>query len=128
MTNIWTAGGGRVAILAPGPDDLFCVTTLGGRRVVVQPIFEYEQALAVAQAFVAQAPVPVTLKVLCLSAREAKAMGYLPEGTLPAESPAQDAEDRQFAVSTLWRVVRESNDAKVRGDALGLLRELGEVR
>lgn len=80
MTNVyWAPGGGRVAAIAPGPDDLFVVTTIGGRRALFQPINEYDKSLSVAQAFVkAQAPVPVTVKVLCVTATEAKAMGFVP--------------------------------------------------
>lgn len=128
MTNVyWAPGGGRVATIAPGPDDLFVVTTIGGRRALFQPIFEYDQALAVAQAFVkAQAPVPVTVKVLCVTAAEAKAMGFVP-AVPEAPTPEEAAEAREVAVSTLWNVVRNCNEAKPRADALALLKQLGEL-
>lgn len=130
MTNVyWAPGGGRVATIAPGPDDLFVVTTIGGRRALFQPVNEYDRALSVAQAFVkAQAPMPITVKVLCVTATEAKAMGFVPDAAPEALSPEEEAEARQLAVITLWNVVRNGNDAKVRGDALHLLKELGEVK
>jgi hypothetical protein len=129
MTNVyWAPGGGRVATIAPGPDDLFVVTTIGGRRALFQPIFEYDQALAVAQAFVkAQAPVPVTVKVLCVTAAEAKAMGFVP-AVPEAPTSEEAAEAREVAVSTLWNVVRNGSDAKARNDAWRMLKELGEVK
>lgn len=129
MTNVyWAPGGGRVATIAPGPDDLFVVTTIGGRRALFQPIFEYDQALAVAQAFVkAQAPVPVTVKVLCVTATEAKAMGFVP-AVPEAPTPEEAAEAREVAVSTLWNVVRNGSDARARNDAWRMLKELGEVK
>ena len=129
MTNVyWAPGGGRVATIAPGPDDLFVVTTIGGRRALFQPIFEYDQALAVAQAFVkAQAPVPVTVKVLCVTAAEAKAMGFV-SAVPEAPTPEEAAEAREVAVSTLWNVVRNGSDARARNDAWRILKELGEVK
>lgn len=129
MTNVyWAPGGGRVATIAPGPDDLFVVTTIGGRRALFQPIFEYDQALAVAQAFVkAQAPVPVTVKVLCVTAAEAKAMGFMP-AVPEAPTPEEAAEAREVAASTLWNVVRNGSDARARNDAWRMLKELGEVK
>lgn len=129
MTNVyWAPGGGRVATIAPGPDDLFVVTTIGGRLALFQPIFEYDQALAVAQAFVkAQAPVPVTVKVLCVTAAEAKAMGFVP-AVPEAPTPDEAVEAREVAVSTLWNVVRNGSDARARNDAWRILKELGEVK
>lgn len=130
MTNVYFApGGGRVATIAPGPDDLFVVTTIAGRKVLLQPIHHYQRALEVAQAFVkAQAPTAVTVKVFALSGAEAQAMGFLPADLLQDQTPEQEAEDRQLVVSTLWNVVMQSNEAKPREDALRLLKNLGEVK
>lgn len=130
MTNVYFApGGGRVATIAPGPDDLFVVTTIAGRKVLLQPLHQYQRALEVAQAFVkAQAPTPVTVKVFALSAAEAQAMGFLPADLLQGQTPEQEAKDRQLVVSTLWNVVMKSNEAKPREDAMRRLRNLGEVK
>ena len=72
MTNIWTPNGNRVAALAPGPGDLFVVTTMFGKRVFVQPIGNYDRAVKIAEAFARQMTQerPFTIKVLPMSFSE----------------------------------------------------------
>lgn len=127
--NIWSPGGGRVAALAPGPGDLFVVTTINGEPAILQAVCDYEAALKVAEAFVrAQAPAPIVVKVLCLSGREALRMGFIPDDLFQRQTPEQDAEWRQLALTTLWNVVRTGTDTAARTEALELLRQLGEIR
>jgi hypothetical protein len=130
MTNIWTPNGNRVAALVPGPDDLFVVTTIGGRRVTVQPIDEYDKALKTAEAFARQTstPRPLSVKVLCLSLRELLAQ----VGTTPAEffagmTPEEDAELRRLAIDACMNALRKSNEASVRADAMEALTALGVI-
>lgn len=35
---IWTRNGNHVAALGPAPGDLFVLTTIGGKRVFVEPV------------------------------------------------------------------------------------------
>lgn len=126
--NIWMTGGGRVATLAPGPGDTLVVTTMFGRRVLVHPVGEYGKVLKLAEAFaVKMAPVPVTIKVLCLSLAEAQAMGFAPADMFNDMTPEQEAGMRQLVVATCTEAMRDSNDATVRADAYALLVSLGGI-
>lgn len=130
MTNIWTpgSGGGRVATMAPGPDDVFVVTTVGGRRALIHPVGLYEHALELAQAAaIRMAPVPMTIRVMAVTLSEAQAFGFVSDDLFEDQTPGQEAEMRQLVVSTLWTVVRHSNEARPRADALRLLKEMGEM-
>lgn len=53
--------GGRVVALAPGPDDLLMVTTIGYQPTLAQPFNEHDRALRAAQSF-------------------AKALAHVPQG------------------------------------------------
>lgn len=127
MTNIWTPGGGRVATMAPGPDDLFVVTTVSGRRALMHPVGLYDLALKQAQAAaIRMAPVPVTIKVLCVTLREAQAFGFAPDDLFEGQTPQEESEWRRLMVASLYDVLRNCNEAKPRADALALLKQLGE--
>lgn len=128
--DLWGPGDNHVVTLPPSPGDLFAVTTVGGKLVLLNTIDEYDKAVSTAQAFTHhwRADQPVTIKVLCLSGREAIAMGYLPAPPFRNETPEQQAEARQFAVTNLWRIIRDSNEPEPRAEALDLLRELGELK
>lgn len=129
MTNIWTPGGGRVVALAPGPGDLFVVTTVSGRKVLLHPVEQFGHALKLAEAAaIRMAPVPVTIKVLSLTLTEGQAFGLIPSDLLKDETPEQEAETRQLVVKTLWQLVQNGSEQKVRSDAWRMLKELGEVK
>lgn len=129
MTNIWIPGGGRVVALAPGPDDLFVVTTVAGQVAMMHPIGLYNHALKLAQAAaVRMVPMPVTIKVLCVTLREAQALGFAPDDLLVDQTPEDEAEWRQMMVTTLHDVLRHCNEPAPRADALALLNQLGELR
>lgn len=128
--DLWGAAGNRVVTLPPADGDVFVALTVAGAAAALWPVDEYDKAVEIAERFARRFRTdrPVAIKVLSVSLREAQRFGFLPAGPMPAQTPDQDAKDRQFAVDTLWRLVRESDNVTVRGDALDLLRELGEVK
>lgn len=126
--NIHTPGGGRVVALSPGPDDLFVVTTVAGSNVSLHTVEQFGHALKLAEAAaIRMAPVPVTIKVLSVTLREAQRFGLIPSDLGEDETFGDDAGRRQFVIRTLWDIVRNSNQAKPRADALDMLKELGEL-
>lgn len=128
MTNIWTPTGNRVAALAPGPDDLFVVTTLFGKRVFVEPIGDYDKALRLAEAFASRTtqPRPFTIKVLCMSFAELLAhMGTTREEYAKHLTPEEAESDRKLAISACMDMLRTCNDPAVRADALEILTSMG---
>lgn len=127
--NIWTPGGGHVVALAPGPGDLFVLTTVAGRKVLLHPVEQFGYAVKLAEAAaIRMAPVPVTIKVLSLTLAEGQAFGLIPADLGKDETPEQEAETRQLVVKTLWKLVQHGSEAKVRSDAWRMLQELGEVK
>lgn len=127
--DLWANGGNLVVPFPPTAGDVFVVVTVAGTAALLWPVNEYGRAVEVAERFARRlrAAQPVAIKVMAVTLHEAQRFGFLPSGPMPATSPEQDAEDRKFAVDTLWRLVRESNDAAVRAEALDLLKQLGEV-
>lgn len=129
MTSIHTPGGGRVVALSPGPDDLFVVTTVAGRKVSLHTVEQFGHALKLAEAAATRmAPVPLTIKVMSLTWAEAQRFGLIPSDLFKDETPEQQAEWRRQIVATLWGVVYNCNEAKPRADALALLKELGVMQ
>ena len=129
--NVWTPNGNRVAALAPGPDDLFVVTTIGGRRVTVQPVADYPKAIKTAEAFARETdtPRPLTVKVLCMSLRELLAhMGTTIGDFAAGLSPEVDKEFRHLAIQTCMEALHANTDAATRADAVELLTGLGALR
>jgi hypothetical protein len=126
--NIWSRNGNCVSTMSPAPDDLFVVTTLFGKRVFVQPITEYEKALATAQKFAdfVQQPRPVVVKVLCLSHAEmTDAMGIDPATLFEGQTPEQEAQLRQLVVTACKTALLDGPQAAVRADAMQLLINMG---
>lgn len=124
MTNIWTLNGNRVAALAPGPGDLFVVTTTNGVRLAVQPIDEYGQAVATANAFAGQVKHPI--KVQGMSLRELLAfMGMSEAQFIDGMAPEVEQEFKQLAVDACMKALRDCNDPAVRADALRVLTGMG---
>ena len=128
---IWTPNGNRVAVLSPSPGDLFVVTTIGGQRVFIEPIRQYEKAVRIAEAFARATtqPRPFAVKVLCMTFTELLAhMGTTREECAKYLS-ADDAEnDRQAAVRACTDMLRTCNDAEVRADCLDILKDLGAMQ
>lgn len=129
--NIWSRNGNCVSTMSPAPDDLFVVTTLFAMRVFVQPITEYEKALATAQrlAEFVEEPRPIVVKLFCLTALEmADAMGIDPATLFADQTPQEQAEMRQLVVNNCKDALRDSPLATVRADALQLLINIGELK
>jgi hypothetical protein len=130
QTDLWTSAGNGVVTLAPSRDDVMVVTTVGGRPVFVEPVHLYDDAVRRAQAFVRRAKhgAGFTVKVLCLTLREARRMGFV-DGELGGQAtPEQEARDRQLVVTTLRGVMRDSNEAKARIAAYDILTDMGELK
>jgi hypothetical protein len=128
--DLWNTGGNAVVTLPPTRDDVFVVTTVGGRAVTVEPVHLYDDAVRRAQTFVRRARQgrPYAVKVLSLSLREALRMGFV-QGPLAGHSgPEDEVRDRQLVVTTLRDVMRSCNDAKVRTEAYDTLVEMGELK
>lgn len=128
---IWTPNGNHVAVLAPAPGDLFVVTTIGGKRVFVEPVSRYEKALEVAERF-ARARTerrPYTIKVLCMSFSELLAhMGMTREDMAKTLSDEDAEADRQAAIGTLKELLLTSNEPQVRAEAIDMLTEIGALQ
>lgn len=128
--DLWTTGGHRVASMEPGPGDLFVVTTIGGKRALVEPIVQYERAVRIADAFARRLrhERPVTIRVLPMSAEELLAhMGLSREQLARGSTPEDDTADRKLVIDTCMAAIRDCPDPAVRADALGLLTSLGAM-
>ena len=127
---LWGSGGHQVVSLPPSLGDLFCVTTLLGKGVLVDPVTHYEGAVQRARAFAERLvhPEPVVIKVLCLTFTEAKAMGLAPADLFRDLSPEDEAAMRQQIIANCNDALRNCQDPRVRADALQLLTDLGALR
>ena len=113
----------RVNTIPPGKLDLFVVTLIDGRRAAVQPIMEYEDALAKARAF--HRDHQCQIKVLPMSGPEC--LNLL--GIKPAEKPEPlDPVLRQEMVDRLMQIARDSSDEDARRDAFDLLKNMGAMQ
>ena len=131
MTNLWCRNRNCVSTMSPAPDDLFVVTTLFGKRVFVQPIRDYEKALATAQRFadLVLHPRPIVVKVLCLTHAEmTDALGIDPATVFQGQTPKQEAELRQLVVTACKTALLDSPESAVRADAMQLLINMGELK
>ena len=132
MTTLRSPNGNCVAALQPAPGDLFTVTLLKAKIVFVRSADEYEQSLRLAEAFAAQvAPPdgrPFTVKVLGMSLDEVLALQVISRESFAAGITTPDGELREMAERTCKDVLRRSDDAAVRADAMDLLTDLGVLR
>lgn len=113
----------RVTTISPGKLDLFVITFIDGKRATIDPIDAYDAALARAKTF--HRDHPCQIKVLPVTGPEARNLLGI---ELPDRPEPRDAELRQQFVATLTQIVRDSNDADTRGDALELLTEMGSLQ
>lgn len=130
LHDLWGPGGNGVVSLPPSPGDVFCITTLFGQVIRLEPIGDFDHAVAVAQAFTRRIrPArPITIKILCLTLQEAQALGFVPDDLFANLAPAEEAELRQLAVDACRRALLNSSDAAVRNDAFELLQSMGELK
>jgi hypothetical protein len=126
----WGMGEHSIAKLPPSTGDLFCVTTVHGKAVLVDPITAYTYAVQRAEWFLRRIvhPVPVVIKVLCVTLVEAQALGLAPRDLFRDQTPEDDAAMRQAALNACMGALHNSPDARVRADAIEMLTNLGVMR
>jgi hypothetical protein len=112
----------RLTTVAPGKLDLFAITFVDGKRATIDPITNYDAALARARAFHREHQCQI--KVLPMTGPEARNLLGI---DLPDHPQPVDATVRQQMVGTLRQMVRESSDADARADALAMLTDMGGV-
>lgn len=113
----------RVTTIQPGKLDLFVVTFIDGQRATIDPITDYEAALAKARSFHGERRCQI--KVLPMTGPEVRNLLGI---DLPDHPEPVDAAVRQMMVEMLIQVARDSNDADARADALKLLAEMGVLQ
>lgn len=123
MTYMSWEPGYRCMTIAPGKLDLFVLTLVDGRRAALDPITDYDDALARAGAF--HRDHPCQIKVLPMTGAE---LFNLLGITRPERPQPFDADLHRSAVDRLWQIVRDSHDHDARADALALLTDMGLVR
>ena len=127
--TLWGARGNHDAVLPPSHGDLFVLTTVLGRRVFLDPITHYEQAVRRARDLADRLvhPEPVVIKVLSLSALEScKLHGIDPATLFADQTPEDEAAMRQRIVASMTQLLHTSADPRVRADALKLLHDMKE--
>lgn len=112
----------RVTSVEPGKLNLFVLTLVDGKRAALDPIIDYDAALAKARAFYRDRPCQI--KVLPLTGAEARNMLGI---TVPDDLQPTDAADLRLIRDTLTDVLRNTGDPDARADALALLTEIGVV-
>ena len=112
-----------VCALEPLPDDSFVLTYLSTPEerwvLITRPIDGYQASVDWAVGMADQMACPIS--IVPMTAEEFAQHNR-------QKLARQDAADRQLVLTTLWRLVRESNTREERDDALQLLRELGELK
>ena len=127
--DLWSTNGNRVTTMEPGPDDLFVVTMIGGKRALVDPVGQYARALRVADAFARrlQHHRRVTIRVLPMTAEEFQTHIGWPHSAEAGGSPTDEASDRTLVIDTCMEALRQCNEPAVRADAHSLLVTLGVI-
>lgn len=128
--DLWGPGDNRVVALPPSPGDVFVITTVDGKRVLVHPVHEYDKAVRIAHAFTRRwrAEQPVTIKVLCLTLKEAQATGFAPADLFRNQTEQEEAEMRWLVTQTCMETLHQSPDVVARGEALKLLQDMGMLQ
>lgn len=128
-TDLCDDGGNILVALPPSRDDLFVVVTHNRKVIARGTILDYDDAVQNAKTLMRRARDrrPITIKVLCLSGREAIAWGFMPDNLFSDLTPEKEAELRRTTVAMLIDLLRTSADPVVRSDALDLLRDMGEL-
>ena len=120
--NIWTRNGNYVSVLGPGPEDLFVVTMVDGKRYAIQPVSEYSSALDIAEKLAEQISSPV--KLMALSLNEVLAFTGVSLVDLAA---GLTTEDDERAITACREVLRECNDRGLRAQAEEVLVSMGAI-
>jgi len=122
---LWGAPGHQVAVLHPSMGDLFVMTTVNGMQVSMDPVTKFDAAVRRANKMADRLvhPERVVIKVLCLSFLEAcKVQGLNPATLFEHQTPDDAAAMRQQAITNCNDALRNSNDPRVRAEALELLK------
>lgn len=119
--DLWTMGGNTVVVLPVSRDDLFVAALIDGKPALVWPITDYDRAVRTAQGFARRVRTerPVTIKVLSLTAPEARAFGLIPN--LSCAPTANDYAERAEVVADLGYIIRTTRDGQVMTDAMDLV-------
>ena len=112
----------RCTTIAPGKLDLFVVTLVEGKLAALNTVMDYDSALERAREF--HRDNPCQIKVLPISGEELR--NYLGIDLPKTQRPMTEAE-REMIHGRLTGILRNSNDADARADALDLLSQLGTV-
>ena len=112
----------RVTTIAPGKLDLFAVTFIDGLRAYIDPITDYDTALARDDDF--HRDRHCQIKVLPMTGPEVRNLLGI---RLPDRPEPVEADVRQQLVDTLRQVASASNDPDARTDALALLADMGAL-
>lgn len=112
----------RVTTVAPGKLDLFVLTLVDGARGALDPVTDYDAALARARDF--QRDHKCQVKVLPLTGAEARNLLGI---TAPERPQPMDATDVSLIRDTLLTVARDGSDPEARADAIDLLTTMGVV-
>lgn len=112
----------RCTTVAPGKLDLFVVTLVEGRLAALDTVMDYEAALERARGF--HRDNPCQIKVLPMTGEELR--NYLGIELPKTRRPMTEAE-RKMVHDRMTNILRDSNDADARADALDLMSELGMV-
>ena len=112
----------RVTTVEPGKLDFFTVTLVEGRMAALDTVMDYEVALERAREF--HRDNPCQIKVLPMAGEELR--NYLGI-ELPKTKRPMTEDERGMVQDRLVGILRNSNDADARADALSLLSELGMV-
>lgn len=128
--DLWTEGANRVVALPPSPGDLFVITTVAGKRVLVHPVHEFAKAVGIATAYSRRwrSDEPVVVKVLSLSLKEAQAMGFAPADLFHNQAVLEETEMLRLVTWTCMDTLHQSLDAAARGEALKLPQDLGVLQ
>lgn len=112
----------RCTTVAPGKLDLFVLTLVDGARAALDPITDYDAALARAHSFHRERPCQI--KVLPVTGPELRNLLAI---ALPDHPQPMDAAALRLIRDTLLTVARDGSDPDARGDAIDLLTTLGVV-
>lgn len=112
----------RCTTIQPGKLDLFVLTLVDGRRAAVDPITDYDPALARARAF--HRDHPCQIKVLPLAGAEARNLLGI---TVPERPQPMDDSDLRLIRDTLLTIARDGSDPDARADVIDLLTTVGVV-
>ncbi len=133
MRNPWSQDGNLVAILEPGPRDLFVVTMIDGKQILAEQISEFDTAHKRARRIAAAHEgkcKPFTVKVVSMSLEELLAFQGIEYAAFAEhiQNSMSDEEARKMCAESFFSVLRDSDDQRIREQALEGLKTLGVMQ